>query len=366
MEAGSPYKVVFLGTPDVAANSLKRMVEASEAESSDWNIVAVVSQPARLQRKGKGEPFLQPTPVGEVALDLGIKLLDPENAKDETFLEALEEIGPDLCITAAYGNFLPRRFLNIPKFGTLNIHPSLLPRWRGAAPVPRSLEAGDEKTGVSLLWTVLKMDAGPVAAQVVKDLDGSEKAPELLEEMFEVGTEELIRLLPKVWSGELTIETSPKQDESLVTAANKLTPEEAQILDFKAVTATTIYNRLRGFDGAMKLWFFMTIGEKEPLQVQLTDCRVVSAEEMAPLIAAAKDVAPWNEGGHEAMVFHRKGKQLFIKCAEETWLEATKLERPGVKQFGALGVYNIGSMTGRKKDSESGSMTGGGSPIKLC
>ena len=117
--------------------------------------------------------------------------MSPEIAKDPDFLTALEALDPDLCVTAAYGQWLPKRFLDCPKLGTLNIHPSLLPRWRGASPVQRALEAGDEEVGVSVLWTVAKMDAGPVAARRSKRLKGHEQAPELLEELFVAGTEEL-------------------------------------------------------------------------------------------------------------------------------------------------------------------------------
>jgi methionyl-tRNA formyltransferase len=164
-----------------------------------------------------------------MANTLGLATLSPEKAKDEDFLAALEAMAPDLCVTAAYGQYLPKRFLKIPRCGTLNIHPSLLPRWRGASPVQRSLEAGDRETGVSVLWTVSKMDAGNMAAQRRRGLDGHEKATELLDELFGLGTNELIGLLPKVWSGECTPETSTRQADEGVVAADKITVHEAQV-----------------------------------------------------------------------------------------------------------------------------------------
>ena len=102
--------------------------------------------------------------------------MTPIKAKDEDFLSNLEEMAPDLCITAAYGQWLPKRFLSIPKLGTINVHPSLLPLFRGAAPVQRCLERGDSSTGVSIVETVLKMDAGPVIKQLNYPLSGDEKA----------------------------------------------------------------------------------------------------------------------------------------------------------------------------------------------
>ena len=172
MRMMSTKRVVFLGTPDVAAKSLEMIVERSKAgkgtnssEDPDYDgfeVVAVVSQPpAPSGRKMK----LTPSPVQLMAESLGIPLHAPAKAKDEDFLAMLEGLKPDLCITAAYGNFLPKRFLAIPKFGTLNIHPSLLPLYRGAAPVQRCLENGDTVTGITVAETVLKMDAGPVVRQ---------------------------------------------------------------------------------------------------------------------------------------------------------------------------------------------------------
>lgn len=144
-------RILFLGTPEVAAESLQTLVESSRDETSPYTIIGVVTQPPkRRKRRGKEEQ----SPVGLIANELDIPVLTPEKAKDEEFLTSLEmEFKPDLCITAAYGQYLPKRFLKIPKFGTLNIHPSLLPRWRGASPVQRSLEAGDNPVGVSVLFT---------------------------------------------------------------------------------------------------------------------------------------------------------------------------------------------------------------------
>lgn len=163
----SRKKVVFLGTPEVAASSLELLLQASrQGKGGGFDIVRAVSNPpARVGRK----KVLQPCLVQALAESEGVPVMTPTSAKDESFLEELEELGPDLCITAAYGQFLPRRFLEIPKFGTLNVHPSLLPRYRGASPVQRCLEAGEPETGVTVAFTVLKMDAGPIVRQKVTD-----------------------------------------------------------------------------------------------------------------------------------------------------------------------------------------------------
>lgn len=160
-------KVVFLGTPDIAASSLELLLEASrQGKGGGFDVVRAVSNPpARAGRK----KVLQPSPVQALAESEGVPVLTPATARDEEFLAELEGLQPDLCVTAAYGQFLPRRFLDIPKFGTLNVHPSLLPLYRGASPVQRCLEAGDAQTGVTVAFTVLKMDSGPVVRQTVRE-----------------------------------------------------------------------------------------------------------------------------------------------------------------------------------------------------
>ena len=175
-------KVVFLGTPEVAAASLQKIYDYARS-SSTFELSSVVTQPPR--RAGR-KKRLQPTPVQLTTESLSpdIKILTPENAKEDDFLSTLESLSPDLMITAAYGCYLPKRFLRIPRLGTVNIHPSLLPRWRGASPVQRSLEAGDEEIGVTVLYTVTAMDAGPIISQVSRPNDGVKGASEEVKKSF--------------------------------------------------------------------------------------------------------------------------------------------------------------------------------------
>ena len=135
------------------------------SENSEFEIVGVVTQPpAPAGRKKK----LTNSPVHDFAISSTAiaNVLYPDCAKDESFLSSLEELDVDLMVTAAYGNFLPKKFLGIPKYGTVNIHPSMLPKYRGAAPVQRCLENGDPETAISILWTVLKMDAGSIISNI--------------------------------------------------------------------------------------------------------------------------------------------------------------------------------------------------------
>lgn len=161
-------RLVFLGTPDVAASALEAILDAAAAPDAEFEVHAVVSQPGRPRGRGRsksGPP--PPSPVAETAIARGVpeeRVLCPVKANEDAFLDALREMQPDLMVTAAYGNFLPQKFLDIPRLGTLNIHPSLLPQYRGAAPVQRALEHGAAATGVSVAYTVLAMVGGKVNA----------------------------------------------------------------------------------------------------------------------------------------------------------------------------------------------------------
>jgi len=158
-------------------NACKQDFDTSEGKHANYDIIAVVTQPpAPAGRNLK----IQPSPVQLLAETLQIPCMTPASAKDPSFLQELAALKPDLAITVAYGNFLPKQFLQIPVHGTLNIHPSLLPRYRGAAPVQRCLEAGDAITGVTIAETVLAMDSGPVVYQHQHALHGHEKGPNLL------------------------------------------------------------------------------------------------------------------------------------------------------------------------------------------
>ena len=147
------------------------------------------------------------------------------------FLEKMRALEPDLCVTAAYGQFLPKSFLGIPKLGTLNIHPSLLPKFRGASPVPRALEAGVDVTGVTVLFTVFEMDAGPIAGQTELVLTGDEKADELLPLLFDQGSDLLLSVLPAVFSGDKAQDGKGcvMQDDTAATHAAKMSKEEGEL-----------------------------------------------------------------------------------------------------------------------------------------
>jgi methionyl-tRNA formyltransferase len=195
-------------------------------------------------------------------------------AKDPDFLKDLEaNIKPDLCITAAYGQYLPKRFLATPTYGTVNIHPSLLPRWRGASPVQRSLEAGDNPVGVTVLFTVSKMDAGPIIAQVEQSITEDEQAITVLPQLFEIGTKSLLATLADVLTGKITMETAMEQDKEKIVNADMIDPAEAELKVWDE-TARVCHNRVRGFRMWPGTFIYMTIGDEEPTKVKIARTRV--------------------------------------------------------------------------------------------
>lgn len=219
-------QLVFLGSPLVAASVLKTLFNAASAADSSFQVAAIVTQPPSGRDRGRK---VMPSPVAQLALDRGFPpdlIFTPARASEETFLSTFKVLEPELCITAAYGNILPTKFLKIPLLGTVNIHPSLLPLYRGAAPVQRALQDGVKETGVSLAFTVRALDAGPVIALEKMEVDDHIKAPDLLDRLFGRGSELLLRELPTIFDGSARVKAQA-QDDSKATLAPKITPEES-------------------------------------------------------------------------------------------------------------------------------------------
>mmetsp|Transcript_1637 Transcript_1637/g.3255 ORF Transcript_1637/g.3255 Transcript_1637/m.3255 type:complete len:427 (-) Transcript_1637:1804-3084(-) len=326
-EGEEKTRILFLGTPDVAASSLRSLHEVTQTSPEcPYEIVGVVTQPPK-RRKRRGKEI--PSPVGFVAEELGIDVLCPEKARDKEFLDALEnEVKPDLCITAAYGQYLPKRFLATPKFGTLNIHPSLLPRWRGSSPVQRSLEAGDNPVGVSVLFTVSKMDAGPIVAQETLTIDENEQATTLLPTLFDIGTKALIEALPKVIDGEITMDTATVQDESLVAEAGMIDSSEGQLWPTK-MSAVEMHNRVRGFSMWPGTFLYFQIGDGEgvePTKVKVVESRVLEeTAEPTDII----EIGP-----------NKKKDGLRLVCADGSVLEMLKVQPATKKVMDAKSFVN--------------------------
>jgi len=184
--ASRPLRIVFWGTPDFAVPSLNALVEEG------FDVVAVVTQPDRPAGRGRS---LRASPVKEAAEELGIPVLTPEKPKGDAFLDELQALKPDLSVVVAYGHILRPEVLELPRLGSLNVHASLLPKLRGAAPIHWAVARGHEKTGVTIMRMVQAMDAGPVLHQVEEPIGPDDTATDLWARLSEVGASALVEAL---------------------------------------------------------------------------------------------------------------------------------------------------------------------------
>jgi methionyl-tRNA formyltransferase len=226
--------LVFAGTPEFAVPALGRMLEHG------WPVCAVYTQPDRPSGRGR---TLTPSPVKRLALTHGIPVEQPLSFRDPESLERLRALQPELIVVVAYGMLLPRTVLEIPRLGCVNIHASLLPRWRGAAPIQRAILAGDTETGVCLMRIEPKLDAGPVYREAACPIRAGETAGELHDRLARLGAELLGANLSDLLQGRLP---ALIQDETRVTYAEKLSKDEAPI-DWQH-PAVAIERRVRAFN----------------------------------------------------------------------------------------------------------------------
>ena len=233
-------RIVFAGTPVFAAASLKALFEAG------YPVTAVYTQPDRPAGRGRR---LQPGPVKTLALEAGVPVYQPTSLKSADARAELAALSPDLMIVAAYGLLLPAAVLAIPRLGCINIHASLLPRWRGAAPIQRAILAGDRQSGISLMQMETGLDTGPVLAEVACPITPAMTGGQLHDTLAELGAELLIEQLPALASGRLDAQP---QDESLATYAAKLDKTEAR-LDWTA-DAVTLQRQVQAFNPWPVAW----------------------------------------------------------------------------------------------------------------
>ena len=209
-------RLVFAGTPSVALPSLEALL------GSEHELAAVVTRPDAARGRSKR---LVPSEVGQWAADHGIPTLKPTHPRDPEFVAALTELAPDACPVVAYGALVPQHVLDIPRYGWINLHFSLLPGWRGAAPVQRAIMAGDEVTGATTFRLVRELDAGPVYGMTELALTGTETAGDVLATLADAGA----RLLLDTIDALATTEPTPQTDEDAVTLAPKITVDEARL-----------------------------------------------------------------------------------------------------------------------------------------
>jgi methionyl-tRNA formyltransferase len=225
-------RLAFFGTPEFAVPSLTRL------QTTAHDVVAVVTQPDR--PRGRGHKVM-PSPVGQHAAETGVLVLRPERLKDEEFLATFDALDVDLAVVAAYGKILPTSLLQRPRLGFINVHASLLPRWRGAAPIHRAVIAGDRETGITIMRVVPALDAGPMLATVTLAIGFDETTTELKPRLAEAGADLLVSVIDRLVEGPVIEEP---QDDHLVTYASRIEKSEGRVNWHRP--AADVHNHIRG------------------------------------------------------------------------------------------------------------------------
>ncbi len=286
-------KIVFMGTPAFSVPILQGLVE------SGYEVVAVVTQPDRPVGRKK---IIQATPVKEAALALEIPVLQPEKISGSPEVAIIQELAPDLIVTAAFGQFLPESVLSIPKIAAINVHASLLPKYRGGAPVHYAIMEGEDKTGVTIMEMIKKMDAGGIYAQKEIPITKEDNVGIMFDKLSLVGRELLLEALPAIIEGQ----TPTPQDESQVTFSPNITREQ-EAIDWTK-TADQIDCQVRG----MFPWpiAFTTY---QDTRWKIRSVRVV--EEVTDQVPGT--------------IIKRTKKELWIACGNQTVLAIEELQPAG-------------------------------------
>jgi methionyl-tRNA formyltransferase len=264
-------KIIFAGTPEFAVPSLQILLD------SEHEICAVYTQPDRPAGRGRK---LHPSPVKELALTAGIPVFQPLTLKTDEDLQQIGAFNADLMVVVAYGMILTQAVLDVPKLGCINVHASLLPRWRGAAPIQRALMAGDEKTGVTIMQIVRKLDAGDMLHKEECVIAPTDTASALHDKLAALGATGLTKVLAQIEAGTVHPE---RQDEGLVTYAEKLEKSEA-VIDWTQ-PAAELDRKVRGLNAwpvaqtlyqgnALRIWQAVAVDDdcSSPMEPGVVRC----------------------------------------------------------------------------------------------
>lgn len=293
-------KTIFAGTPEFACEALKALVSAGFVPD------LVLTQPDRPAGRGKK---LASSPVKQFAGREGIEVWQPVTLKDAAIVAELSARQPDLMIVAAYGLLLPQAVLDIPRLGAINVHASLLPRWRGASPIQAAILAGDTETGISLMQMEAGLDSGPVIAAESIGIGESETAGSLHDRLAELGGSLLVRTLPQVFAGT----TEPRvQDASCVTHAGKIVTKDA-MLDWTK-PAEVNARKVRAYNPVPGAWF-----ELDGERVKCWSAKAIESGQSVPgtVIAAGADgIDIACESGALRMLELQRAGRRHVKAAE--------------------------------------------------
>lgn len=301
---------IFFGTPDLA-------VPIAQATSEVTELVAVVTQPDRPKGRGKE---LAPPPVKVWAQERGIPVLQPTKLRDGVLAAELRKLAPEVAVVAAYGRILPKDLLELPRLGCLNVHASLLPKWRGAAPIQWAIASGDTETGVTLMQMDEGLDTGDMLASRSIPIQDDDTGGSLHDRLAELGAELIREELPRFLAGEL--EPTP-QDDAQATYAKILTKEDGR-LDFGR-PARELAWRVRGFSPWPGAYTYLEAGSKGLLKVHRA--RAVPLEEAAPpgtVISLRPLQVATADGALEFLEVQPEGRR---RMAADDWVAGRRVER---------------------------------------
>ncbi|MDF0751429.1 methionyl-tRNA formyltransferase [Marinobacter sp. 71-i] len=299
-------RLVFSGTPDFAATALKALL------ATRHQVVGVYSQPDRPAGRGRK---LTPTPVKQVALDANIPVFQPQSLKTAEAQQELRALDADVMIVAAYGLILPRAVLDTPRHGCLNIHASLLPRWRGAAPIQRAIAAGDRETGITIMQMDAGLDTGEMLLKSITPITENDTGGSLHDRLADLGGESIVKALEHLEKGELNGEI---QDESRACYASKLSKEEGHI-DW-TLDASAISRLIRAFNP-----WPGTYTDLDDMHIRIHQAEVLDD----------------TSDKHPGTVIRRDRDGIDVACGLES-LRITRLQLPGSRPQSANDLINGG------------------------
>jgi methionyl-tRNA formyltransferase len=308
-------RILFFGTPDFAVPTLAALVAAGRPPAR------VVTQPSRPAGRGRQA---QDPPVARWAREHGLEVTQPERVRNPEFLEEAAALAPDLAVVVAFGQIFPRALLDLPRLGCVNLHASLLPRWRGASPIQAAIAAGDSRTGVATMRMEAGLDTGPILLEEAVEIGPAETAGELALRLSGIGGRLMVRTLELFERG--GIEPRPQPDEG-ATYAPRLTRDAGRV-DW-GLAAREIHHRLRAYTP----WPGLTAGLRgEPVKIVAAEVIEEPAEPAAE--PAPADVAPGTILGL------RGGRLLAVACGAGTVLGLAELQRPGKRALRAADFMN--------------------------
>lgn len=289
-------RILFMGTPDIARESLDKLYNAG------YEICGVVTPPDR--PSGRGMKLI-PCPVKEYALEKGLKVFQPEKITNNTeFKDEIKRLNPDLVCVVSYGVILPKSFLKIPKYGCINVHPSMLPKYRGAAPIQWAILNGDETTGVTIMYLDEGMDSGDIIVQEEVTIDPDETTGELWNRLSSIGAKLLKESVDKINNG--TVKSVPQPEE--YTLAPMLSKEMAKI-EWNEKSAQEIKNLVRGLNPIMGTYSFLN-GKK----IKFWRVQTLSKDELKDKVGINEYL---KEGKSGTVLFAHEKIGLFVAAKDE-------------------------------------------------